>query len=141
MRKLILSLTFLALVLMAFTAVACKEGPTTPTLPNSFQITELSNLTYGDLYGDYRIICVYSNNTKDVGYVGGKIYYGDGQSEVLPDLPIFSNVTNRKLEVRPPTSFHKYPVAGTYTVQVDLTARFTNGSISDTKKENFTITK
>jgi len=138
------SIKFCALIAIGIAFSACSKGgnsPTTPTLPNSFKITEVSNLTYSDLYGQYRIMCLYTNNTKDIGSVSGTIYYGDGQSESLPSLQIFANVTNKKLEVRPPSSFHRYPSAGTYTVQVDLTARFTNDSISDTKKVDFTITK
>ena len=134
MRKLILSLTFLALVLMAFTAVACKEGPTTPTTPNSFKITDIK--LSESFFCFFTAVASYSNYDDASADVSGKIYFGDGGLFDMtgPQIPKGSGTWQSNT-----TLPYLYLWSGTYRVKVELTAYFKRGPISSTFEKNFTI--
>lgn len=152
MRKLILSLTFLALVLVGFTTMACKDdgGPTTPTpIPNYFKITDLKYTidNYYNIYWDINclIYAQYTNNTNSKVMVSGMIKFWLSSTAYDPyalshvyELPAGPGASGSWKSERE-TLFVYTVKAGTYTIEAEVTANFSNGPITSTLSKQITI--
>ena len=142
MKKNMAIAMFLAgLLVISFSACKGGDGPTTPTLPNSFQIITIDN--YGDNFGNafYSVVISYANNTDTDGTLTGTFYFGDGASADINSIggQVLYAKTTKSTEVG--RFNHDYASAGVYKVKADFTANFKNESISRTLEKEFTITK
>ena len=147
MKKNMAIAMFLAgLLVISFSACSKGgDGPTTPTLPNSFQIITIDN--YGDNFGNahYNVVINYANNTDADAVLTGTFYFGDGAS--LEVAQITTNPAGWILSAKTTTSGevgrfdHDYASLGTYRVKAEFTVTFKNESISRILEKDFTLTR
>jgi len=152
MRKNFL-LCLLVLALAGFTTMACKDGgPTGPgPLPNAFKITDLEYTVWkGFNYWvvDCWIRAQYTNNTNSKATVTGvaKFWYSPtaydtvildpGSNRPQPDIPAGPNASGSWKSDMVGRSYYE---PGTYTVEVELTAQFSNGAIKSTFSKQITV--
>jgi len=137
MRKYYFAIILMGLVLF-LSITACKgSGPTQPSLPNAFKITDFQ-------YSNPPILCVnatwwftFTNNTGDVAIETGTIDWGDGETDDLGAGQLPAHTSREYMS----GASHIYPAKGTYTVEITLTASFSNGSLTDTFTKDIVVDK
>jgi len=141
MKKII----FLAiLVCFCFGFFACgSSGPTTPQLPDKFQITDIKVYMASVFYwGDFTAIASYANNDDQDAIVTGTIDFGDGTVRDLKDNqgyagPVLPKNSSGSWEST--HGMHDYAAKGVYKVKVQLIAQFKQGPISSTFEKDVEI--
>jgi hypothetical protein len=146
MKKIILALLLLATM---FSACGKDEGPTTPSVPNAFKITDFEYTinNYYDIYWDINclIYAQYTNNTSSKVTISGQIKLWLSSTAYDPyslshvyELPAGPNVSGQwKSEEE--TILHTPLALGTYTIEAEVTANFSNGPITSTFSKKITI--
>lgn len=126
------------------TSCGKNSGPTTPILPNNFQIVSIEN--YGSTeFGSFGVNIFVSNNTDTDATLAGTFYFGDGASKKVEEITtnpagwILSAKTTGSPEIG--RFNHDYASLGTYRVKAELTVQFKNESISRTLEKDFTLTR
>ena len=146
MKKNMAIAMFLAgLLVISFSACSKGgDGPTTPTLPNSFQIVGIDNYGCTD-FGSFDVTISFANNTDADAVLTGTFYFGDGAS--LEVAQITTDPAGWILSAKTTTSGgvgrfdHDYASLGTYRVKAEFTLTFKNESISRTLEKDFTLTR
>jgi len=131
----------LAMVTMFSACNSSGDGPTTPTLPNAFKITDGQyKVTIG---GNFNALDIwfsgsYTNNTSSYASIKGTVNWGDGKNSsingdaLIPKGPSASGQWSARTN-------HDYDSRGTYTVEVTLNANFDNGVITETWKKDIVV--
>lgn len=137
----------IATIVLVISFSACSkggDGPTTPTLPNSFQIVSIDNYGGTD-FGSFGVTISFANNTDTDGTLTGKFYFGDGASKDVTEItcapggwPLNAKTTTSTEVGR---FHHDYAALGTYRVKAEFTVTFKNESISRTLEKDFTLTR
>lgn len=138
----------IAISLLAIGAIniSCgkNDDPTTPTLPNSFQIVSIDNYGSTD-FGSFGVTISFANNTDADGTLTGKFYFGDGANKDITEItsapggwPLLAKTTTSTEVGR---FHHDYEALGTYRVKAEFTAQFKNESITRTMEKDFTLTR
>lgn len=152
MKKLNFFLILFIILFMFFCVMVCKdEGrPMTPpqpmpTLSSVFKITDFqygTSFPYGtstECWLSSGVVQAdYADSTNTEVAVSGTIKWGDGASEGFTGL----NIPKRP-ESGQWVSWaygHQYSKAGTYTVEIEATANFSNGAIKNSFKKDVVIT-
>jgi hypothetical protein len=147
MKKNILALLLLATM---FSACGKGEGPTTQTVPNAFKITDLEYTinNYYNVYWDINclIYAQYTNNTSSKVTISGQIKFWLSSTAYDPyplmhvyELPAGPNVSGQWKSERETISRWTPLESGTYTIEAEVTANFSNGPITSTLVKRITI--
>lgn len=133
-----------------FSACGKGEGPTTPTVPNAFKITDLEYTinNYYNVYWDINclIYAQYTNNTSSKVTISGMIKFWLSSTAYDPyplmhvyELPAGPNVSGQWRSERETISRWTPLESGTFTIEAELTANFSNGPITSTLVKQITI--
>ena len=138
-------MVLVGLLVISFTACSKgSDGPTTPTLPNSFQIVSIDNYGSTD-FGSFGVTISVTNNTDTNATLTGTFYFGDGASKKVEETT--TNPAGWILPAKTAGSAevgrfnHDYSSLGTYRVKAEFTVTFKNESISRTLEKDFTLTR
>lgn len=80
------------------------------------------------------------NRGTNCATVKGTIDWGDGVTENKDYISPCISVTNRSSWMSSPLLSHAYPAVGSYTMKAELTAEFSNGSVTSKFQKEIVIT-
>ena len=132
MRKMLIPVLISGICILA----ACKDSPTTPNLPNAFELTSINTHNFTAM-ADLSVKATYQNHDDQDATVGGTVDFGDGDTETVfgPSLTRNSNGDWESYRIPP----HDYAAKGTYTIAFTLAAHFKRGDISSSLSTQFEI--